>query len=277
MASQTQQTPHSKRPTIAEGERTDNWLMAPLTFFLVFGFFVVWATFRTFNNDHFLIEKYNYLSPFYSPLITLPDSWQVMIGGRSFHISPSLLILPFPLSFRLSCYYYRKALYRSYLADPLACAVKEPKPLDNMRYRKYMGERVFPLVAVNFHRYAFFAAAIFMVFLWKDAFEACTVPVASGGVKIGFGLGTLIFFVNVSLLTAYTFSCHSWRHFIGGKADCYSCSALSKTRYGLWQKVSFLNEKHGTWAMMSLISVLVTDIYVFLVSSGVLTDIRFFN
>ncbi len=272
MAQQTQQNPHSKRPTLAEGQRTDNWLFAPATFFVVFGMFVIWATFRTFLNNYFYVEKYHYLSPFYSPWIKLPDSWQVM----GLHISPALLILPFPLSFRLTCYYYRKAIYRSFLADPLACAVKEPAPLDKMRFKNYGGERVLPFIVMNFHRYAFFAAVIFIILLWKDALEACTVATDSG-IKLGFGLGSLIFLTNVSLLSLYTFSCHSWRHFIGGKVDCYSCSALNKTRYGLWQKVSFLNEKHGTWAMMSLVSVGVTDVYVYLVSSGIITDLRFFN
>ena len=70
------------------------------------------------------------------------------------------------------------------------------------------------------------------------------------------------------MLSAYTFGCHSWRHLIGGGIDCYSCSAMTKTRYGLWQKVSFLNEKHAAFAWASMISVGLTDLYVDLVGRG---------
>ena len=41
-------------------------------------------------------------------------------------LSPGLLILWIPLGFRATCYYYRKAYYRFYFADPPGCAVGEP-------------------------------------------------------------------------------------------------------------------------------------------------------
>ncbi len=250
-----------------ELRRTDRWWIAPLTFALVFGVFALWATFRAFQNDFYYTAPY--LSPFYSPTITL--GWR--IGG--FAISPALLILPFPLTFRLSCYYYRKAIYRAYLADPLACAVAEPKPLQRSRFRRYMGERTFPFVLQNFHRYAFYAAVVFIVLLWKDTVEAFFFPSATG-THFGIGLGSLVFLANILLLSLYTFSCHSWRHLIGGNTDCYSCSLANRTKHGLWSKVSFLNERHGLWAMMSLVSVLVTDVYVWSVASGLIQDLRLF-
>jgi len=37
-------------------------------------------------------------------------------------LSPAFLILIGPLSFRLTCYYYRKAYYRSFWLAPVACA-----------------------------------------------------------------------------------------------------------------------------------------------------------
>ena len=48
--------------------------------------------------------------------------------------------------FRLTCYYYRGAYYKSFWADPPACAVSEPRKI-------YLGERSFPLIMQNFHRY----------------------------------------------------------------------------------------------------------------------------
>jgi hypothetical protein len=268
MSVQTQQRPPTlaESETIARTERKDNWWASPLGFALLFGTFVVWATFRTFQNNYYHVD--HYLSPFYAP--TIETGW-VFYG---YHLSPALLILPFPLSFRLTCYYYRKAIYRSYLADPVACAVREPKPLEKARFGRYSGERAFPFIAMNFHRFAFYIAAVFMVLLWYDALLSFLHTGADGKIHFGIGVGTLIFLANVILLTAYTFSCHSWRHLIGGGADCYSCSALNKTRYGLWTKVSFLNEKHGIYAMASLCSVLVTDIYVFLLATHTITDLR---
>ncbi len=274
----TSAAPVSPTPTQGEPnvQRTDNWWTSVVVFFALFGAFGAWATFRAFQNDFFdtaglaLYGGAHYLSPFYSPTIKL----NFHLGH--FALSPALLILPFPLSFRLSCYYYRKMIYRSYLADPLGCAVKEPKPLGAMRYKKYRGERAFPLIVQNFHRYAFFAAVIFIILLWKDTIESFFFTGADGSNHFGMGLGTLVFLINICLLSLYTFSCHSWRHFIGGGTDCYSCTIMNKTKHGLWTKVSYLNERHGVFAMASLISVGVTDVVVWLISSGKLHDIRFF-
>jgi len=264
----TPESPHL--PKIA---RKDAWWIGPLWFFVLFSAFVVWTTFRTFQNAYYDTDygfKHHlspyYLSPFYSPTIVV--GWTVL----GYHISPAIWILIFPLSFRLSCYYYRKAIYRSYLADPLACAVTEPAPLEKSRFKRYMGERGFPLIAMNFHRYAFYAAVVFIIILWYDTVLAFLFPNSGGGVHFGIGIGSLVFLVNILLLTCYTFSCHSWRHLIGGTVNCYSCSLANQTRYGLWKKVTFLNERHGLWAMLSLISVGLTDVYVWLVASGRITD-----
>ncbi len=256
-------TPREANPAPAL-QRKDQWWTGSLTFFILFSAFGMWATFRAFQND--LYEVGPYLSPFYSPTIKLG----LHIGIYS--ISPALLILPFPLMFRLSCYYYRKAIYRAYLLDPAGCAVAEPTWLNKLRYKRYQGERAFPLIVQNLHRFAFYAAVIFIVLLWKDTAEAFFFPGANGTRHFGIHLGTLIFLGNILLLSAYTFSCHSWRHLIGGNLDCYSCSALNKTRYGLWNKVSFLNEQHGTYALLSMCSVGLTDVYVWLLASHHITD-----
>ena len=266
-------------PALPSLQRKDAWWMSPMVFVGVFTAFSIWVTFRAFQGVHYStqLEDHatrlfsangwfvpNYLTPLYSP--TLP----IHLSLFGHVLSPALYILVFPLSFRLSCYYYRKAIYRGYLADPLACAVTEPAPLDKMRRGKYTGERTLPLIIMNFHRFAFYAAAIFVVLLWKDTIEAFIFTGPAGSWYFGVHVGSLVFLVNILLLSAYTFSCHSWRHLIGGSTDCYSCTLMSRTKHGLWSKVSFLNEKHGTWAMASLVSVALTDVYVFLVTTGVL-------
>lgn len=279
MATVTQKAPASEALNDPQLKRQDRWWVDPLIFFCLFSAFGMWATFRAFQNDFYdtavLGMSAHYLSPLYSPTIDLyqmsgfllPNGWQ---------ISPALLILPFPLSFRLSCYYYRRSIYRAYLLDPAGCAVPEPQPLWKMRFRRYMGERAFPFIAQNFHRFTFYAAAIFIVILWYDAILAFFFKGNQGGTQFGIGLGSLVMLVNVILLSLYTFSCHSWRHLIGGHVDCYSCTALNRTKFGLWQKISFLNEKHGRWAMWSLVSVGLTDVYVYLVASRAITDFRLF-
>ena len=68
--------------------------------------------------------------------------------------------------------------------------------------------------------------------------------------------------LNVALLMFYTFGCHSFRHLVGGSLDCYSCDAISQTRYTFWQYVTKLNQNHMLWAMASLFSVALTDVYI---------------
>ena len=45
---------------------------------------------------------------------------------------------------------------------------------------------------------------------------------------------------NIILLTTYTFSCHSLRHLVGGKLDCFSCTTLGGPRHTAWRGVSKL-------------------------------------
>src|SRR5438034_10736609 len=77
-------------------------------------------------------------------------TWQLFghwhLGG--FTVSPALLILPFPLLFRLTCYYYRKAYYRGFWLSPPAGAVAET-------HRSYTGEPRCPLIAQTLHPCAF--------------------------------------------------------------------------------------------------------------------------
>jgi hypothetical protein len=237
-------------------QRQDAWWIPPLLTALVLGAFGIFATARAFENAHY--QYLNYLSPFYSPLIV--TKWQVF--GR--HVSPALFILPFPLLFRATCYYYRKAYYRAFFWDPPACAVREVAPRKN-----YTGERAFPFVLQNLHRYAFYFAVVVVAVLWWDTFLAFDF---AG--HFGIGVGSLIFLANVVLLSMYTFSCHSWRHLSGGCMNCFSCSANAKARHGLWERITHLNENHALWAWLSLFSVVITDLYVRGLAMGMFRDLR---
>jgi hypothetical protein len=231
--------------------RRDAWWVEILPIIALMGGFSVYATLRAFEGKFY--EWGPYLSPFYSPLMH-PHWWP---------LSPALLILAGPLGFRATCYYYRKALYRAFLLDPPACAVGESSS------RKYTGETSFPLILQNIHRYFFYLAIIFILFLWHDAI--CSF-IFDG--RFGIGVGSLVLTLNVCLLSLYTFSCHSLRHLAGGKLDCFSCATFGRPRYSVWRGFSFLNERHMIFAWCSLISVGCADFYVRLVASGAIHDLR---
>jgi len=238
--------------------RRDAWWVELLPVLILLGGFGIYATLRAFENAYF--EWGPYLSPFYSPLIDPHHHW--------WKFSPALLILAGPLGFRATCYYYRKAYYRAFFLDPPACAVSESGS------RNYKGETAFPFILQNIHRYFLYLAILFLFFLWKDALEAFFFPARLGTHEFGIGFGSLIMLANVTLLTLYTFSCHSLRHLAGGKMDCFSCTAFGPPRHTMWSKLTFLNERHMLFAWMSLFSVGLTDFYIRCLASGLFKEIR---
>ncbi|MEO6223532.1 MAG: succinate dehydrogenase [Vicinamibacterales bacterium] len=250
--------------------RRDKWWATPAMIFVGFSMFIVYATWAAFQNAHYTWGPY--LSPFYSPEL-FGDSPHAWFGPKPaawpgfLPFSPALLILPFPGLFRFTCYYYRGAYYKSFWADPPACAVGEPR-------KSYWGENSFPLILQNFHRYFMWVALVFVTLLAWDAFKALwfTDP-ATGQVHFGIGVGSLVLAVNVVLLTCYTWGCHVLRHVVGGRMDEVSKSPTCDFAYAC---VSNLNGRHQLWAWCSLFSVMSSDLYVRLCSMGVITDLRLF-
>ena len=108
-----------------------------------------------------------------------------------------------------------------------------------------------------------------LVFLWWDVFAAFF----RGG-RLGIGVGTVVMMINAGLLSSYTFGCHSWRHLIGGRTDCFSCDGAVSPRYGMWKASSWLNERHMACAWLSLVWVAFTDFYIYLVSTGTIRDLN---
>jgi hypothetical protein len=258
------------RPPIAAATlRKDAWWALPVTVVVVLLSFIIYSTWAGLQNGYYFADPY--LSPFYSPCISksclhasfgygLPDYRFPIIGV----LSPAFLILWGPGFFRLSCYYYRKAYYRSFWVAPAACAVRDVKA-------GYTGETRFPLILQNFHRYTWYVAVFFIVMLTWDAILAFRFPTAGGQHAFGIGVGTIVMWINVILLAGYTFSCHSCRHVCGGHVDFFS---KAPTRYRLWHFFSRLNERHPTFAWLSLFGVGLTDLYIRLVAMGVIRDLR---
>jgi hypothetical protein len=255
----TVSTTNSHRPQKNESQhlgatmRRDSWWLELLPVIALLGAFGLYATARAFEGRYF--EWGPYLSPFYSPLIDANHRW--------WPFSPALLILAFPLGFRITCYYYRKAYYRAFFLDPPACAVGEPAK------RRYQGESKFPFILQNVHRYFLYAGIIFLVFLWRDAVRGFFFDG-----RFGIGVGSLVLLFNVILLSVYALSCHSLRHLVGGKLDCFSCVAFGGPRHAAWQWLSMLNGRHMLYAWISLIMVGLTDLYIRQVASGAIPDLR---
>jgi hypothetical protein len=258
------ETASTLKPGLGATERKDAWWLGP--FLTVFGLgmgfgYLTWAAFL---GDPAHGTWGAYLSPLYSPpVLEWFPSLKAIVPA---FVSPALLILWAPGGFRATCYYYRKAYYRSAFMTPPACAVQGLPQAD------YKGERRL-FIFQNLHRYFMYLAVAFIFILWYDALKPLWNPLADG---TRLGLGNLVMMINATFLTNYTLGCHSFRHLVGGKMDCFSCGNAAKLRYGLWSKSTLLNEHHMLWAWCSLASVGTTDLYIRLVANGVFHDPRFF-
>jgi len=256
------------RRRFGETLRRDAWYVQPLIVFVILSSFLIYATWAAFQNAHY--EFGPYLSPFYSPVLfgDSPHSWfglKPAAWPAWLPFSPALLILPFPALFRFTCYYYRGAYYKAFWADPPNCSVGEPRA-------SYLGERSFPLIMQNVHRYFLYAALVFLGVLAYDVFKATRfADSATGGTEFGIGVGTLVLALNVGLLGGYTIGCHSLRHLVGGALDSISKSPVRKVAYDC---SSCLNRSHMKWAWTSLFCVAFSDVYIRLCSMGVIPDWR---
>lgn len=256
--------------------RKDRWWVEPLVTGTGFLLFVIYATWSAFQGSYYWYGSY--LSPFYSPPLFIDPSapgaaplehawfgmwpdWLRVIWPSFLPTSPAWLILIGPLSFRATCYYYRKFYYRAYFMSPPACAVGA------VPQKQYRGETML-LLFQNLHRYTLYIAIAYIFILTYDAY----VAFFRNG-QFGIGVGTVILVINPILLGTYTFGCHSFRHLVGGRLDCFSCSGTAAARHGFWGKVSWLNARHMRFAWISLVWVAFTDFYVRMVSMGYIRDL----
>ena len=240
--------------------RTDAWWVQPLLVVIGLGGFGIYSTWAALQNAHYYFAPY--LSPFYSPCIAANcEHTTIPLIGSWWNLSPAFLILWIPGGFRATCYYYRKAYYRSFFLSPPACAVKDAA-------KSYAGETRFPFLFQNLHRYFFYLSLVILAFLWWDAILAFKFPDG-----FGMGVGTIVLCINAALLSLFSFSCNSCRHVCGGHLNSFHGSP---GKYKIWRRVTQLNERHMEYAWVSLIWVGLTDLYVRLLSMGVIHDLRFF-
>jgi hypothetical protein len=251
-------------PTSRLGQtaRRDRWWEAPAVTAAGLTAFGVYSIVVAAMGTDYLYTRggAKYLSPFYSPDL---KSWGLHIG-----FTYAFFVVWVPLAFRLTCYYYRKAYYRSFFLSPPACAVAGPSG------RRYRGEAKFPYVLMNLHRFFLYLATVVLGFLTYDTVRAFLFRTSHGSLEFGVGLGSLVMLINVVLLALFTFGCNSVRHLVGGKLDCFTCSAAARARHKAWLGVSMLNRWHMQWAWISLGWVALTDLYIRLASAGAFHDPR---
>ncbi|MBF8267669.1 MAG: putative integral rane protein [Dehalococcoidia bacterium] len=246
----------ARRKGVGKTERRDTWWLQPLLTVVALGAFVAYATWVAFTGDNYWVEPY--LSPFYSPLLG-GNLGEPVLKLRWWPFTPAILVLWVPLGFRLTCYYGRRTYYRAFFWDPPACAVGEPR-------KGYHGESRFPFILQNLHRYFFYLSLVVVAFLWYDAVRGF---VFDG--RFGVGVGSLLLLAEALLLSMYSLSCHCLRHVAGGCVDCLS---RRPARYRLWRWVSALNANHGLWFWISLSGAVVADLYIRLVATGAVIDLR---
>jgi hypothetical protein len=178
--------------------------------------------------------------------------------------SPTVLIVPLPGAFRLTCYAYRKDYHRHLFKHPLGCA--NPERGDSAS-RHYTGEKNAVFQLENFHRYFLYAGLAILPFFYYDFY---TSLVYSGSFVLR--LGSLILLANALLLTAWTFSCHAFRHIVGGNIDCYSCVFAGSARKRIYDKQSWLNSHHEALAWVSLLTIFFADLYLRGLAAGLPID-----
>jgi hypothetical protein len=261
------------RDRFATTGRVDPWWLGPASTALGLTCLFGYLTFRAFHPSYVWYDPY--VSPTVAPSVFIPASgypgmvpveyaWFGTFPAwwpRFLPQSPAFFLPALAVAFRLTCYYYRGTYYRSLAWTPPACAVRGWS-------RGYRGERSLLLVQ-NLHRYTLYGALFLIVCLWWDGLSAF---VRQG--RVGIGVGTVVMVVNAGLLTGYIFGCHSWRHLIGGRLDCFTCENRISPRYRLWKMASWLNERHMPFAWVSLAWVVLTDVYIYLVSSGTVRDLN---
>jgi hypothetical protein len=256
-----------------ETSRRDLWWLQPLAVAVGLITFLGYGSWAGMQGDHYWYQ--GYLSPLYSPELwgksphaifggPTPPWWPSFLQGTLLAYSPAMLILIAPAGFRVTCYYYRGAYYKAFWLQPAACAVGKP-------HKTYTGERAFPLIIQNIHRYFMYVAVLYLFILAHDTYQGMWFKNAAGAEEFGIGVGTIVLALNVTFLSLYTAGCHSFRHVIGGFKDILSRAPV---RQKLYSCSTWCNERHQRWAWTSLFWVMFTDLYVRLVSMGIWTDWR---
>ena len=181
--------------------------------------------------------------------------------------SPTVLIVPIPGAFRLTCYAYRKDYHRHLFHHPLGC---NGESRGEKHSQPYTGERNALFQIENYHRFFLYAGIAILPFFYYDVFQSI---IYANSLRIG----TLVLLANALLLTAWTLSCHAFRHIIGGNIDCYTCTPAGSARKSIWNVQSWWNSHHEALAWISLLTIFFADLYLRALTAGLQVDHLLFN
>ena len=134
--------------------RTDRWWVEPALVFVSMSLFFGWLTVSILMDfgplGHYEVEGTHFLSPVFEPtwLSAINADW-----SGAWYLSPAFIVLLGPVPFRATCYYYRRAYYRSFFFSPPGCAVGDVG-------ETYKGEAKLPLIMQNAHRFFMYIACL---------------------------------------------------------------------------------------------------------------------
>ncbi len=177
--------------------------------------------------------------------------------------SPTVVILPLIGLFRLTCYAFRKYYHRHLFGHPPGCSVSERL---NEAKRAYSGETGFFRVE-NLHRYFMYFSAAILPFFFYDFYLSLFWQHS-----LALRFGSLFMLADTLAVTIWVFSCHSVRHIIGGRLDCFSCTFASRLGGSVFKFQSRLNARHEALAWASLALIIAADLYIRALAAGLPLD-----
>ena len=181
--------------------------------------------------------------------------------------SPTVLIVPIPGLFRLTCYAYRKDYHRHIFKHPVGC---DNSDRGDKSTRRYTGEKNAFFQLENMHRYLLYTGILLLPFFYYDFYVSLAY-------NDSLRIGSLVILANALTLTAWTLSCHAFRHLIGGNIDCYSCTSGGKQRKKLFDVQTWWNKRHEAMAWLSLLVIFFTDLYIRALVAGINLDFILFK
>ncbi len=224
--------PHPTRGGVHTGTRAaiaaphlrtdDRWWLAPAATAAGLLAFVVYSTWRALADTNYYSAPYGYLRRSTPPCLAERCRTDVragpdadLFGGWWGASVPAIIILIFPLGFPADLLLLPQGLYRGFWASPPACAVAEP-------HTKYTGETRFPLILQASTGTS--SSRRDRRRRDPDLRHRALLPPTPRRLRWGhMGLGTLVFLLNITLIWAYTLSCHSChQHIVGGKLKHFS-------------------------------------------------------
>lgn len=189
-------------------------------------------------------------------IITLPSVF-AQVESPIFKTHLALLIIP--IGFRLTCYYFRGWYSKHIFGRSFS-----KRQLLNLKHIKYTGE----WWVHKLHRYFLIAAIGLLILHFYDA--VINVIQNSGHLY----LSNILEWLDVIFLSMYVFGCHSFRHILGGNLICFGCKRKTRYKDHSWQY--WLNQHHGLFFWISIITIIVLELYVRLMTNNLITDLILF-